>query len=147
MDEAKLERLAEFGLDDLFPTDQPRERPVEQLRVIAAYCRDRCMTTGDARYCSVGETIGFIVEFFDDYGAMEIQTMRGLSHALKRHLGDALRAETAETGVLLARNLQDEVLASLRDDRPRPGRWCMKWPPRDLFPFKQELTLLSSQPH
>ena len=22
--------------------------------------------------------------------------------------------------------------------RPRPPRWCMKWPPRDLFPFKQE---------
>ena len=31
--------------------------------------------------------------------------------------------------------------------RPRPQRWCMKWPPRDLFPFKQELPLLSIQPH
>src|SRR5215472_18572385 len=28
---------------------------------------------------------------------------------------------------------------------PRPWRWCMKWPPRDLFPFKQELPLLSIQ--
>ncbi len=32
-------------------------------------------------------------------------------------------------------------------ERPRPRRWCMKWPPRDLFPFKQELPLLSIQPH
>ena len=31
--------------------------------------------------------------------------------------------------------------------RPRPPRWCMKWPPRDLFPFKRELPLLSIQPH
>ena len=31
--------------------------------------------------------------------------------------------------------------------RPRPQRWCMKWPPRDLFPFKRELPLLSIQPH
>jgi hypothetical protein len=31
--------------------------------------------------------------------------------------------------------------------RPRPSRWCMKWPPRDLFPFKRELPLLSIQPH
>ena len=31
--------------------------------------------------------------------------------------------------------------------RPRPWRWCMKWPPRDLFRFKQELPLLSIQPH
>jgi LuxR family transcriptional regulator, glucitol operon activator len=30
---------------------------------------------------------------------------------------------------------------------PRPSRWCMKWPPRDLFPFKQELPLPSIQPH
>jgi hypothetical protein len=30
---------------------------------------------------------------------------------------------------------------------PRPSRWCMKWPPRDLFPFKRELPLLSIQPH
>jgi hypothetical protein len=30
---------------------------------------------------------------------------------------------------------------------PRPSRWCMKWPPRDLFRFKQELPLLSIQPH
>ena len=32
-------------------------------------------------------------------------------------------------------------------ERPRPSRWCMKWPPRDLFPFKRELPLLSIQPH
>jgi hypothetical protein len=31
--------------------------------------------------------------------------------------------------------------------RSRPGRWCMKWPPRDLFRFKQEWRLLSIQPH
>jgi hypothetical protein len=31
--------------------------------------------------------------------------------------------------------------------RPRPPRWCMKWPPRDLFLFKRELPLLSIQPH
>jgi hypothetical protein len=30
---------------------------------------------------------------------------------------------------------------------PRPRRWCMKWPPRDLWEFKQELPLLSIQPH
>jgi fructosamine-3-kinase len=30
---------------------------------------------------------------------------------------------------------------------PRPSRWCMKWPPRDLFLFKRELPLLSIQPH
>jgi hypothetical protein len=31
--------------------------------------------------------------------------------------------------------------------RPRPPRWCMKWPPRDLFPFKQELPVPSIQTH
>ena len=31
--------------------------------------------------------------------------------------------------------------------RPRLWRWCMKWPPRDLSEFKQELPLLSIQPH
>ena len=30
---------------------------------------------------------------------------------------------------------------------PRPPRWCMKWPPRDLLLFKRELPLLSIQPH
>jgi DNA-binding transcriptional regulator YiaG len=34
-----------------------------------------------------------------------------------------------------------------RQRRPRLSRWCMKWPPRDLFPFKRELPLLSIQPH
>ena len=38
-------------------------------------------------------------------------------------------------------------LADAGQIRPRPLRWCMKWPPRDLFPFKQELPLLSIQPH
>ena len=28
-----------------------------------------------------------------------------------------------------------------------PGAAWQKWPPRDLFPFKQELPLLSIQPH
>ena len=36
---------------------------------------------------------------------------------------------------------------SLPGPRPRPSRWCMKWPPRDLFLFKRELPLLSIQPH
>lgn len=116
MDEAALERLAEFGLDELFPVERPG-RPVEQLRDVAEYCRDRCETTGDARYCLLGETIGFIVELFGDYGAMENRTINDLSHVLKRRLGDVLRAETVETGVLLARNLREEVLASLGDDR------------------------------
>ena len=117
MDDAELECLAEFGLDELLPTERPGERPVERLRAIAAYCRDRCETLGDARYCSLGTTIGFIVEFFDDYDAMEARTVSDLSRALKRHLGDVLHAETAETGVLLGRNLREEILASLGDDR------------------------------
>lgn len=36
---------------------------------------------------------------------------------------------------------------NLTIDGPRPPRWCMNWPPRDLFLFKQELPLLSIQPH
>ena len=40
---------------------------------------------------------------------------------------------------------RDRIPASKR--RPRPERWCMKWPPRDLCPFKQEWPLLSIQPH
>ncbi len=79
------------------------------------------MTTGDARYCSVGETIGFIVEFFENHGAMETGTISNLSHALKHNLGGVLHAETAETGVLLGRNLREEVLASLGDDRIARG--------------------------
>lgn len=117
MDEAELEHLAEFGLDELLPVERPGERPVERLRAVAEYCRDRCETIGDARYCSLGETIGFIVKFFEDYGAMETRTVNDLSHALKRHLGGVLHAETAETGVLLGRNLREEILASLGDDR------------------------------
>jgi hypothetical protein len=29
-------------------------------------------------------------------------------------------------------------MSSGRGGWPRPWRWCMKWPPRDLFPFKRE---------
>ena len=117
MDEAELEHLAEFGLDELFLVERPGERPVERLRAVAAYCRDRCETLGDARYCLLGATIGFIVKFFEDYGAMATRTVNDLSHALKRDLGSVLHAETAETGVLLARNLREEILTLLGDDR------------------------------
>jgi len=44
-----------------------------------------------------------------------------------------------------------EIMAAVRSTGrrtgPRPWRWCMKWPPRDLLPFKQELPLPSIQPH
>ena len=49
----------------------------------------------------------------------------------------------AGTDPVLLADLAGQVL----EERPRPWRWCMKWPPRDLFRFKQELPLLSIQPH
>ncbi|MGO9159502.1 MAG: hypothetical protein ACLP7J_02135 [Streptosporangiaceae bacterium] len=109
MDDAELKRLAEFGVEALLP--------VERLCDVAEYCRDRCETTGDARYCTLGEAIGYIVEFFEERGAMEVGTIDNLDHAFKRHLGGVLDAETAESGALLGRSLREEILASLRDDR------------------------------
>ena len=73
--------------------------------------------TGDARYCSLWKTIGYIVEFFDEYDQMETRTVEGVDHVLKHHLGGILHAETAEAGALLGRSLREEVLALLRDDR------------------------------
>jgi hypothetical protein len=113
LDEAALQHLAESGLDALLP--------VERLRATAEDCQDRGETTGDARYSSLGETLGYIAGFFEDYGAMEAETFNNLNHALMRHLGGVLQAETAETGALLGRTFREEVLALLRDDRLARG--------------------------
>ena len=52
----------------------------------------------------------------------------------------------AEAGRICAAGL-DRAREAGDSWRPRLWRWCMKWPPRDLFPFKQELPLSSIQPH
>ena len=46
-------------------------------------------------------------------------------------------------------NEPDAVQTTAQDLRqgPRLSRWCMKWPPRNLFLFKRELPLLSIQSH
>lgn len=113
MDEAELDRLAQLGLDELLRAGR--------LRASAEYCQDRGETTGDARYSSLGETLGYVVEFFEEYDAMEAGTFDNLNHALKRHLGGVLHAETAEAGALLGRSLREEILALLRDDRLARG--------------------------
>ena len=114
MDEAELERLAELGLAELL-------LPAERLRAAAEYCWDRGETTGDARYCSLWKTIDYIIEFLEEYDAMETRTFDNVDHAFKEQLGGILHAQTAEEGALLGRSLREEVRASLRDDRLARG--------------------------
>jgi hypothetical protein len=113
LDDAELERLAASGLDVLLP--------VGRLRAAAGSCLDRGEISGDARYSSLGETLGHLAEFFEVHGAMEAETLDRVNQVLTRHLDGVLHAETAEIGALLARRLREEVLAVLRDDRLARG--------------------------
>jgi hypothetical protein len=108
LDEAELERLVELGVRALLP--------VERLRTVADYCWDRGETTGDARYCSLSKTFGYIVKLLEDYGAIEARTLDSVDRALQRDLGAVLAADTAEAGALLGRSLREEVLALLGAD-------------------------------
>jgi hypothetical protein len=113
LDEAELGRVSVQGLSALLP--------VERLCDLAEYCWDRGETTGDARYCSLWRAFIEIVEFFEEYDAMEMWTFDSLDGVLKRDLGAVLQADTAEAGALLARGVREEVLAILRDDRLAGG--------------------------
>jgi hypothetical protein len=108
LDESELERLSEHGLAALLPS--------ERLRAVAEYCWDKGETTGDARYCSLWRTISYVVEVFEEFGAMEAPTFKSVDYAFRRHLRAVLRASTVEEGALLARSFREEIQARLRND-------------------------------
>jgi hypothetical protein len=75
----------------------------------------------------------------------DLLSERAWRHAVLQRL----RSDWPEAASRISFALDEPCSTARREkwDGPRPWRWCMKWPPRYLFPFKQGLPLPSIQPH
>ena len=96
MDSSTLRRLGEGGFAAV---------PWDQLHDLSAWCRDRCETTGEARYCVLADILKMI-DLWDNQG-VPTALLDGVERELTG-LPAVLDAD-AEAGTLLAVRLRDDV--------------------------------------
>lgn len=107
MDSSTLERLARDGFAAV---------PGDQLTDLAVWCRDYCEASGDGRYCSVGETLRSIDDWWrehDEPGGVPTELLREIEHEVMSWLPAVLAAVTPGDGAALARTMREAVQARL----------------------------------
>lgn len=112
MDSFALRRLAEQG----FSGDT-------QLTDLAVWCIDFCEASGDARYCSVGQALRSLDEWwsrYDESGGVPAEFLRRIEEVVKGRLPDILDTESAADAAPLARLFRQEVESLLFDVRDWP---------------------------
>jgi hypothetical protein len=96
VDSSTLRRLAQGGFAVV---------PVDELHDLSVWCRDRCETTGDARYCVLADVLTMIYQW-DDQG-VPTELLAGVEQVLTGL--PALLDADPEAGSLLAVRLRDDV--------------------------------------
>ncbi len=94
-----LEDLAANGLSAV---------PASLFDDLAAWCRDWCIATGDARFCVIADVLSEIFEAFGEQG-LPMKVVEKIDGLLVRELPHVLRAESPSSGSQQANGLLSEM--------------------------------------
>ena len=116
MDSSTLRRLAVEGI---------AATPGDDLTVLALWCRDFCEASGDARYCSVADTLTALDQWrqqHDESGGVPTGLLRDIDQVIQAWLPDVLDADVPADASQLARTLRQEVQSLLLE----PAEWAKR---------------------
>lgn len=99
MTSERLHLLASDGFEGVRPTE---------FADLAAWCRDWCVATGDARFCLLSETLQLIFDAFGEQG-LPAAISDAIDEALRRALPHILLATDLSSGSQQANYLLNEI--------------------------------------
>ena len=113
MDSSRLRSLAAEGFEVV---------PGDLLTTLAAWCREWCVATGDARFCIIGDTLAALDEWrreHDEAGGVPTRLLDDIESHLTRNLAMSISAERPVDGAYWADTMRREVLPLLLP----PSQW------------------------
>lgn len=113
MDSSTLRALAHGGFQAV---------PASQFVDLAAWCRDYCEASGDARYCAVGTAFGAVGVWWDEHdeaGGIPSKLADEIETTITRWLPQVLEFQDPADAAPMARALREEVQALLLP----PAKW------------------------
>lgn len=100
MDRQALEQLAGRGLGAEFLP--------EELPGLAAWCRDWCEASGDARYCVLADALAWLDDAVDEQGVPK-QLIERINAELTRYLPAILELDDIAGAASMARILRERI--------------------------------------